>query len=129
MDIKHLQKLLYRSLDESLNPSEKEALQNGLAHFPTLQEEQEHLIKMRHLLSEVKIDQSPQFVNTVLTQLNPIRQEATIVQLFPRVAAACILFFTIVFLTFYLGDLNLGAEVLVGVDEVSIDDAYAFLDE
>lgn len=129
MDIKHLRLLLYRSFDEPLSLSEKQLLEAGLVNFPALQEEKKQLLKMRQLLSEVKVEQSPQFVNKVLIQLDSAHQEMIIVKLFPRVAAACVIFFAITFLGLYLGDWGLSSEILVGVDEVSIEDAYAFLEE
>jgi anti-sigma factor RsiW len=128
----NLSELLIRSLDDALPPAEQTALDAGLAASPALREEHRQLLAMRKALGQIKAAPAPNFTDQVMRRL-PIRQglsfTSAIIRLYPQAAAACVAVLIIGLLSIYLSEGNLSVEALVGIQELSVDEAYSLVIE
>lgn len=126
MESKEIKNLILRSVTETLSEQEQEQLHAVLAASPEWKQEQEALLHTRDLVKNAVPPADPGFSQRVLLRLDKGRKEvALVVRLFPRVAAACVLALVALslFLYFEAGSLSTGA--LVGLEDLSIEEAVA----
>ena len=126
MEPNNIKKLLLRSITEPLSKDEQERLNTALARSEDLRTEQEQLMLTRELIQQAVPAADPGFSLRVLQRLDKGRKEvALVVQLFPRVAAACVavVFALSLFLYFEAGSLS--ADALVGLEDLSVEEAVA----
>jgi anti-sigma factor RsiW len=126
METKNIKDLLLRSITEPLSPAEQEQLDAALKSAPELREEQEQLLYTRDLVQNAIPPADAGFSSRVMQRLDKGRKEvALIVQLFPRVAAACVLVIMALSLFLYFEAGSLSADVLVGLEDLSVEEAVA----
>ncbi len=129
----NLELLLY-SFDGKLNQEEQQQLDKALSASPGLRAERDKLLKMRKLIGGLKISEDPSFSDKVLQRLknSPAKTQAafsaTVVSLFPRVAAACIVILLLALSIVYLSEGSYSTDALIGVDSFSLEDAYSLID-
>ena len=95
---KEWHELLLRSMNEELTAEESEVLDQALANSEALQLEKARLLRMQILFDVDLVEKDPGFADQVMNKLQPQRQVdvgGTIRQLFPKVAAACLLVFAV----------------------------------
>lgn len=127
--------LLHRSFEEDLSKEEAAQLTAVLAEFPELQQEQADLIATRNLFAAFSIAKDESFVVNVMEAI----EEKEIVakrqighylsKIFPIAVAACLLIFMSFVAHIYISEGNLDSETLVGINELSPDEAYSYLME
>jgi hypothetical protein len=89
---------------------------------------------MRGLVSSFSISENAHFSDQVLqkieTQKSRINEgfEVRFIKLFPKVAAACVVFLLATFSVVYYSDTELVSDEIVGIEEVNLEDAYAYLE-
>lgn len=131
MNEKALDLLIY-SLDNELNPNQKVMLDQFLSESAELRAEKEQLLKMRHALSEIKETSHSYLSEAILNKIEAPQEaefQAIIMQLFPKVAAACVLVIMVtIFATYYYTG-SLSAEAMVGIQNLSPEDAYSLMQE
>lgn len=121
-----IKKLLLRSLTEDLSPQEQVRLNSALAESETLRTEREHLLVTRNLVRQAVPPPDLGFSHRVMQRLEKGRKEvALVVQLFPRVAAACIAVVLALGLFLYFEAGSLSADALVGLEDLSVEEAVA----
>lgn len=126
MELKDMKNLLLRSITEPLSEEEQKQLDAALAQSPALQKEQEQLKYTRNLVQDAAPPADPGFSKKVLQRLDKGRKEvALVVRLFPRVAAACVLVIFALSLFLYFEAGSLSTDVLVGLEDLSIEEAVA----
>lgn len=126
MELKDMKNLLLRSITEPLSEEEQKQLDAALAKSPALQKEQEQLKYARNLVQDAVPPADPFFSKKVLQRLDKGRKEvALVVRLFPRVAAACVLVIFALSLFLYFEAGSLSTDVLVGLEDLSIEEAVA----
>lgn len=130
----NIEELLAYSLDNELTAAQQGRLEQALADSKDLQELQDELLAMRSLLQGHVPASNKNFIQNVLQQvpLNdtvvPISTTTRILQLFPRVAAACIVLMSMTYVGLELGDTNWISDTVVGTQYLSAEDAYAYID-
>lgn len=131
----HILELLALSLDQELTKEEQQKLDEAFAKYPELEKEKAELLEMRSLLVKQEIVPNTSFVNSVLEKT---RQTKLVTQkgfntimtsLFPRVAAACVIVLLVSLLSVYFQEGGLSTEMLLGLTEISPDEAYNILEE
>jgi hypothetical protein len=123
--------LLIYSMDNSLTPEEQKTLDEALSLSEALKKEQEQLLAMRNLLSQNTPPASPIFVENVIAKLaRPQQPKLTtiIVDLYPQIAAACVLFIAVALSAIYVSEGSLTYDALVGVNELNFGDANTLID-
>lgn len=123
--------LLIYSMDNSLTPEEQKTLDEALSLSEALRKEQEQLLAMRNLLSQNTPPASPIFVENVIAKLaRPQQPKLTtiIVDLYPQIAAACVLFIAVALSAIYVSEGSLTYDALVGVNELNFGDANTLID-
>lgn len=121
-----INKLLIRSLTEDLLPEEASLLQAALSQSEELRLERALLLQTLTSVREAIPPANPAFVDRVMTNLDKKRKEvALVVQLFPRVAAACLAALVALTLFLYFEGGSLTAEALVGLEDLSVEEAVA----
>jgi hypothetical protein len=123
--------LLIYSMDNSLTPEEQKTLDEALSLSKALRKEQEQLLAMRNLLSQNTPPASPIFVENVIAKLaRPQQPKLTtiIVDLYPQIAAACVLFIAVALSAIYVSEGSLTYDALVGVNELNFGDANTLID-
>jgi anti-sigma factor RsiW len=121
--------LLLQSLDGELSAADQAALAAALARSPELRKEQRQLEAMRGLLASLQAPPAPSFAEGVMDRLQAQQQEAQVVSLVLRLAAACLLLLALGFLlSLYWEQGALDADVILGLDGLAPDDAYSLLD-
>lgn len=123
--------LMIYALDNELTQEEAQRLELALQASADLRAEQRQLLAMRQLLAESQPEPSPVFVENIIAQLAkpPQTQLSTlIVNLYPQIAAACILAIAISLSAIYLTEGSLTLDALVGVTEVSLEDAQTWVE-
>lgn len=132
--MKSIRDLLIYSLDNELTSLEKVRLEKALSEQPELQKEKANLLRMRGLVSSFSISENAHFSDQVLqkieTQKSRINEgfEVQFIKLFPKVAAACVVFLLATFSVVYYSDTELVSDEIVGIEEVNLEDAYAYLE-
>jgi anti-sigma factor RsiW len=121
-----IKNLLLRSMTEELPPEEAAQLEAALSASETLRQEQRALLQTKMALQSALPPADPAFVDRVMIRLDRKRKDiALVVQLFPRVAAACAIVLVALTLFLYFEAGSLSADALVGLEDLSIDDAVA----
>jgi hypothetical protein len=129
MEPNDIKNLLLRSITEPLSTDEQEQLNTALKRSEDLRREQEQLKYTRALVQQAIPAADPGFSKRVLQRLDKGRKDvALVVQLFPRVAAACVavIFALSLFLYFEAGSLS--TEALVGLQDLSVEEAVALIE-
>jgi len=131
----HILELLALSLDQTLTKEEQQKLDEAFAKYPELEKEKAELLALRSLLGKQKISSNPDFVNSVLEKTKPTQLakekgfETIMTSLFPRVAAACVIVLLVSFLSIYFQEGSLSTETLLGLTEISPEEAFNILEE
>jgi anti-sigma factor RsiW len=127
--------LLIHSLDNELNSQEQEQLDAYLAASEALGREKELLLEMRSGLATLKVGPDKGFADQIIRQINASEQKAQnpdlqvfIMNLFPKVAAACVIVLVVAVLATFLMEGNLSMEAFIGLQDLSPEDAYTLLD-
>ncbi|MCH2084230.1 MAG: hypothetical protein MK226_17670 [Saprospiraceae bacterium] len=123
--------LLIYSMDHPLTPEEQKTLDEALSLSDALKKEQEQLLAVRNLLLQNTPPASPIFVENVIAKLaRPQQPKLTtiIVDLYPQIAAACVLFIAVALSAIYVSEGSLTYDALVGVNELSFGDANTLID-
>ena len=132
MDKEALLNLLTLSLDTVLPADQKSALENALRNQPWLREEQRRLKEFRARLRSMEAPFNEAFADAVMDRLEK-EEEGTrakgIVRLFPKVAAACAIFLLGFALNIYVSNGNLTFDSIIGLEDLSPDEAYSLLSE
>lgn len=132
--MKDIRDLLIFSLDNDLSTGDKNRLDKALRDNPELKLERDKLLKMRELLSGFSISENKDFSQNVMLELEQIKGKkhpnfsVKFIQLFPKVAAACIVLLMVAFSLVHFSDSNLTPEKVAGVEIVNLEDALAYLD-
>lgn len=123
--------LLIYSLDNELTVTEQAVLAQYLEDSEELRTEKEKLLIMRTALSELKIrDKSilaDNILQSIYTETKEPEFQRIIMQLFPKVAAACILITAATLFATYIYLGSLSPEALVGIENLSPEDAYSLM--
>lgn len=123
--------LLIKSLDNELSPEEQRALNEALAESEALRREREQLLAMRAAMADLRLEPDAGFPERVLEQIRVNKHAgiAIIADLFPRVAAACIVILFAFLLSVYLSDGSLTTDALLGTQELTVDEAYSLVSD
>lgn len=126
----HLDLLIY-SLDNKLDEGQSQDLAKALADSADLRVEKKRLLKIRQLIGALTVEASPLFADGVVAALHQTTEkvEARIIDLFPRVAAACVAFFILTFIMVILTEANFATDMLVGVEDLTPEEAYSLLEK
>lgn len=119
--------LAHRSLDEGLTPEELNALQEVFKQYPGLAEEVTELKAMQQLFTQLSPAAKPAFAQRVIQKVTPqaIWYRPLIKNWSSIAAAACVaLLLAVGFI--YGNSGSLEAEALLGLEEIHLEDAYAF---
>lgn len=126
METNNIKHLLLRSITESLSSEEQERLEAALAQSEALRQEQKQLMTTRDMVRQAIPAADPGFSQRVLQRLDKGRKEVTlVVRLFPRVAAACIAVLIALGLFLYFEAGSLSTDALVGLEDLSLEEAVA----
>lgn len=132
MNKQDLLDLLIYSLDHPLDAAQQQQLDLALQNSEELRREKAQLLQMRALVSSIEMAASNDFVEGVMSKVTSQQSQsaAKIIYLFPRVAAACIAFFVLVFSTLYLMEntYTVGDNIL-GIEELTPEDALTLLED
>ena len=122
-----LQQLMIHALDNDITPEEAQLLEQALKEYPELHAEREELLRMRSLFAELK--EVPK-LNIESKVLEAIKTNHFVYQLssaLPRVAAACLLLIISCLIGIYFSEGSLDMEAILGVSELSPEDAVTYL--
>ena len=128
-----IQELMIYALDNELTTHEQSILQEGMIQFPSLSDELDSLKEIRQLLGKQKLAPSPTFVNQLMGHLDQAKVltiasfETTMLHLFPKIAAACVILLLVTLLNTYIGEGSISTETLVGIIDLSPDEAFSVL--
>lgn len=126
MEPNNIKDLLLRSVTEELSLEEQAELDLALSDSEELRKEQKRLLRTRDLLQRAIPPKDLEFSKRVMQKLDKSRTEvALVVQLFPRVAAACIAVVLALGLFLYFDAGSLSTDVLVGLEGLSLEEAVA----
>lgn len=127
--------LLIHSLDNELSSKEQEQLDAYLDASEVLRREKELLLDMRSGLADLKVGPDKGFADQIVRQINAAEQkaknpelQAIIMNLFPKVAAACVIVLVVAVLATFLMEGSLSVEAFIGLQDLSPEDAYSLLD-
>lgn len=120
--------LLLRSFDGALNAEEQTALTAALARSERLREEQRQLKEIRSLLTGLQASPATDFTDGVVAKLQVWQEETRLVSWVVRLAAACLLLFTLGVLSLYWQEGVLNVDVILGLEDLAPEDAYSLLD-
>lgn len=123
--------LLIYSFDSELSSEEALQLEKALAASAELRLEKERIVKTRQLMESFDLGPDHTFVNSVMKKIKRKVEPAfnrVIIQLFPKVAAACLLLFLITLLGVYVTEGNLSADAIIGIEEISIEEALSLIE-
>ncbi len=125
--------LLIKSFDQPLSGTEQNSLDRQLEISAWLREEKRRLEKLRAGIGALKKTPKAGFADQVLMALEEQQKQqdiqGVILQLFPQVAAACVAVLIVALLTTFFIEGSLSTEALVGVQDLSPEDAYTILAE
>lgn len=79
----------------------------------------------------LQADKDPKFADRVMYQLQQTKKSefsASIIALFPKVAAACVLLLLCSLLGIYFTEGSLSTEAIIGFQDLAPEDAYALID-
>lgn len=120
--------LLLHSLDNELSAAEQQQLKEALASSEDLRSEQEKLLRTRNLLQHIAPESDAEFASRVLNRLQTATFGTKVIQLFPRVAAACAVIFALTFGTLY-ANTDWITDKVVGLENLSPEDADSYLND
>lgn len=119
--------LLLKSLDQKLSVDEQDQLDQALAESAALQTAKVELIQMRELLAQKTVSETPDgFSQGILKGI----QQPKIIQLnswMPQIAAACLILLCTALISIYTMEGTLSTEALLGVQDLSPEEAYTLL--
>ena len=134
-------KLLIRSLDNELSLEERGQLDQYLESSKALRKEKALLEEMRAGLTELKVPADDRFADQIIRTLSVQKErsvqkesdgnvnlQAMIMNLFPKVAAACIFAVVVTVLATFFMEGSLSLEAFIGVHDLLPEDAYSLLD-
>jgi len=125
-------KLLHRSFEEELSKEEARQLTAALQASPELRQEQAELTAMRNLFTSFSVAREEDFVVDVMKEI----EEGIIAKrkighylskIFPISIAACVLILMSFIAHIYVSEEHFDSESIVGVNDLSPDDAYSYL--
>jgi hypothetical protein len=125
--------LLFISFQRELSQEEKECLNDALSKSETMRIEQKRLEAMHQILSSVEPVESSIFTDRVMHAVSDIHQKnkyafsPQMVRYLSRIAAACLILIGIFIADIYRTEGTLTPEVLIGLDDLSADEAYSLL--
>ena len=125
-----LKEFLLRSFDEDLSEKEKKELAQALENSAELQAEKAQWQRIRLLISDLRVESSPDFTNQLMGRLRKGEKEnmsPMVISIFPKVAAACLLVFFISLLSIYLSTGSLSVDSIIGVQDLTPEDASIYL--
>ena len=120
--------LLLKALDQSLSPEEERFLDQALTESDWLREEQEKHLQVRVVFSQFSLSAAPDFTDELMSNLD--QASAKVIPLFrfaPQIVAACVVLVLATLLTIYSYEGALSTEALLGVQDLSPEDAYTLL--
>lgn len=127
--------LLIYSLDNELSPQEKKQLDQYLTDSAALRQEKALLLQIREGLSGLQAEPDNHFADQIVRQLStskdPVQHpglQVLIMNLFPKVAAACVIVLVAAVLTTFFVEGNLSLEAFIGVQDLSPEDALSLMD-
>lgn len=119
--------LLLRSLDQTLSAPEQKQLDQALAESNALQTAKMELIQVRSLLAQKPISRTPDgFSQGILQSI----QRPKVIQLnswMPQIAAACFILLCTALISIYTMEGTLSTEALLGIQDLSPEEAYTLL--
>lgn len=119
--------ILLKSLDQTLSASEQALLDQALAKSDALQTAKVALINMRSLLAQKSISETPDdFSQGILQGI----QRPKVIQLnswMPQIAAACLILLCTALISIYTMEGTLSTEALLGIQDLSPEEAYTLL--
>ncbi|GAB5555573.1 MAG: hypothetical protein Sapg2KO_51640 [Saprospiraceae bacterium] len=119
--------LLLKSLDQALSVKEQDQLDQALAESIALQTTKTELIQMRELLAQKTVSETPDdFSQGILRGIQPSK----VIQLnswMPQIAAACLILLCTALISIYTMEGTLSTEALLGVQDLSPEEAYTLL--
>jgi hypothetical protein len=126
-DKNYIRELLYRSLDVALSPKEEQDLADGLIRFPAIETERKQLLRMRDALARMEVSATPAgFSESILAK----KQRPRMIYLqswAPQIAAACVILVLAFIFSIYFGEGSLDLTSVLGVEELSPEEAYTLL--
>lgn len=127
IDYDKMKDLLIRSLDEPLDTAEAKDLAVALQLSSELREEKRQLLAMRELLKDMGNIAAPNIADAVIKEVQRPVLSRQLSHMLPKVAAACILLLLGGILGIYFSEGSLSAEAIIGVNELSPEDVYTYL--
>ncbi len=127
-----LKDLLIFSLDNELTLAQQAHLEKALAESETLRQEKEQLLQMRTLVAGLRVHRDMSFPERVMNRLHKKEKRgffADLVALSPRVAAASVIFIITMTLGIYLREGSLSPDVIIGIEELTPEDAFGIENE
>ena len=120
-----LKKLLLRSYDDELNPSEKEVLEKGIAESQELRDEQAAIETMRKTLGNFSPEFEAGFSDRVIQKLEitKFKTSLPIYSVFKRVALSGAAAIIAMLISIYYTDGSLSLDALYGLYEYAPDEA------
>lgn len=119
--------LLLKSLDQTLPAPEQKQLDQALAQSETLRQAQTQLGALRGLMEQHSISPTPSgFSQSILQRI----QQPKVIQLnswMPQIAAACLILLCTALISIYTMEGTLSTEALLGVQDLSPEEAYTLL--
>ena len=123
--MENLKKLLLRSYDDELNPSEKEVLEKGIAESQELRDEQAAIETMRKTLGNFSPEFEAGFSDRVIQKLEITKSKTSlpIYSVFKRVALSGAAAIIAMLISIYYTDGSLSLDALYGLYEYAPDEA------
>lgn len=126
-DITRIRDLLYRSMDVQLSLEEKEELSQGLQAFPDLLVEREQLLQLRAALAGFETTPTPALFSEKVMEKHQSSQRIRIHGWATQIVAASICLLLFFMLGLYIGEGKLDLLTILGVDQLSPEEAYTLL--
>ncbi len=123
--------LLYKSLDFELNESETHELTEAFQIYPELIKEKDALLHLRELCSHLEYPELPaNFSYSIMNKVsNPDPVPMGLNQFWiPAIAASVLLLIGVFLVQQHFPDDQINLETLVGLEEISPEDAVTYLD-
>lgn len=120
--------LLVQSLDTELEPQEQKILELALQGRPEWRAKKEELLALRATLGSLHVAEQADFVDQVM--LRVAKAKSRVIQLpqfVAQIAAACVLLVLSVLMSLYFSEGSLNTDVLLGIQDLSPEDAYTLL--
>lgn len=116
------------AFDNKLSKTDTEQLQTAVNESDILKATQRNLLRNRETIAGFKVDFSSDFTDQVMRHLEEaiiVPFSTKVVRLFPKVAAACVLFLLSAYVALQFGDTTWVSDALVGTSELNPEDAFA----